>query len=139
MPTITISGIVRYASAPVGESPSPSGSAASSSTESEENHTADKIECSDIASVLSEKILSNFAREIKFERISYFVPTPSCRVDNPLIGGDCFCQVIEDGIGFPIHSFFCDVLDSYGIAPGNLTPLAWCHMAGMLMLRGDLY
>lgn len=95
---------------------------------------------SDIASLLTENTMPSFIKEHNLEGISYFIPTPECRVDNPPIGGTRFyTRVIEDGVGFPIHPFFCDVLDSYGIVVGQLTPLAWCHMAGMLLLWGDLY
>lgn len=48
-------------------------------------------------------------------------------------------MVIENGIGHPIHPFLCDILETYRIVPGQLTPLVWCHMAGMLMMLGDLF
>lgn len=37
-----------------------------------------------------------------------------------------------------IHPFIYDIPESYGIAPGQLTPRAWCHMDRMLMLWRDL-
>lgn len=52
-----------------------------------------------------------------------------------------FVRVVEDGVGFLIHPYSCAtcLIESYGIAPGQLTPLAWCYMGGFLMLWGDLF
>lgn len=42
------------------------------------------------------------------------------------------------GVGIPVHPFFISVLDSYGIAPSQITPVAWCHMMGTFLIWFDL-
>lgn len=91
-----------------------------------------------MCSSFTEKSLAQFVKDHKLKGVNSSFP-PN-RIDDPLIGGTSyFARVIEDGIGLPIHPFFYDVLESYGIAPGQLTPLAWSHMVGMLMIWEDLF
>lgn len=45
-----------------------------------------------------------------------------------------YTTVIEHGIGIPLHPFFIDVLDFYNLASAQLSPMAWCHMLGTLIL-----
>lgn len=102
--------------------------------------TPKRIMGSNVRSTMNERSLGKFEKDNRLKEIFYFVPTPQCRVDDPPIEGTCFyTRIIEDGVGLPIHPFFYDVLDSYGIAPGKMTPHAWCQMAGMLLLWGDLH
>lgn len=124
----------RYASSPVGESPSSS----SSSLEGEDRPSF--IPWPNIKSYFNESSLMDFVKEHKLLDILYFIPTPHYRIGDPQVGGTSFyARVIEDGINLLLHPFFCDILSSYGIASDQLTPLAWCQMAGMLMMWGDLF
>lgn len=112
-----IDSLSRYVSSPPGE-PSPS-SSSSSDGETRPSH----IPGLDIRSSFNEASLREFVQENKLSDIRYFIPTPYFQVSDPPIGGTGFyAHVLEDGIGLPIHPFFYEVLSSYGIAPGQLTP-----------------
>lgn len=72
-------------------------------------------------------------------RILYHVPEPCDRITSPPLDSTGFyATVITLGVDPPIHPFFISVLDSYGIAPAQLNPFAWCHMMGALFIWSDL-
>lgn len=82
------------------------------------------------------KTLVEFLKQHKLGNINYFVPTPDCRVDNPLIGGTSFfTRASKDGITFPIHPFFYDVLNrAQSINLSGFVSYGWHGDA-----LGDLY
>lgn len=104
----------RYVSSLSGDSPP------SSSSSLEEERRPIHIPGPDTRSSFIEATLVEFVHENKFSGIHYFIPSPHYRV------GDS--RVLKDGIGLLIHPFFYDILESYKIAPTQLSPLAWCHM-----------
>lgn len=123
--------VSRYASAPLEESPS---------SLSEEENRPSIIPRPDIRSSFNESSLMEFVREHKLSGIRYFIPMSHYRVGDILVGGTGFyARVIEDRIDLPLHPFFCDILESYGIAHSQLTPLVWCHMVAMLMKWGNVF
>lgn len=72
-----IDSVSRYASAPVGESPS------STSSSSEEENRPNFIPRPDIQSSFTESSLMKFVKEHKLSDIQYFIPTPHYRVSDP--------------------------------------------------------
>lgn len=56
----------------------------------------------------------------------------------PLDATGFYSRVLSVGVGVPIHPFFISILGSYGIAPTQINPVAWCHMMGVFLLWDDL-
>lgn len=54
--------------------------------------------------------------------------------------GHCvfYTTVIERGIGLPLHHFFIEILNFYNLAPAQVSPVAWCHMLGTLLIYRKL-
>lgn len=64
---------------------------------------------------------------------------PEDRINIPLddtVG--FYTQALVLGIGLPVHPFFISILDSCGIASGQLTHFVWCHMLGTYLIWDDL-
>lgn len=49
-----------------------------------------------------------------------------------------YSHMLGLGVGFPIHPFFESIVESYEIAPSELTPFVWCQMMGIYLLWSDL-
>lgn len=108
-----INSLSRYVSSLPNDSPP------SSSSSSEEESRPSHIPRPNTRSSFNEVSLREFVQENKLSGIRYFIPTPNCRVGDPPIGGTRFyARVLENGIALLIHPFFCDILESYKIAPG---------------------
>jgi hypothetical protein len=45
-----------------------------------------------------------------------------------------YVPALEAGMRVPLHPFFCDALDHFGIAPTQVAPNAWRIMAGFVVL-----
>lgn len=97
------------------------------------------VPVSEIASVLTKNSIKDLFRTHHVSGVSFRVPSPTERVNDPPSGYTGFyTRILELGIRPPFRRFFVRVLNSYGIAPAQLTPFAWCHMLGMLMLWRSL-
>ncbi|CAM0913023.1 unnamed protein product [Alopecurus aequalis] len=54
---------------------------------------------------------------------------------SPPPGAVClYAHALEAGMRVPLHSFFCDALAHFGIAPTQLAPNGWRIMAGFVVL-----
>lgn len=90
-------------------------------------------------STLTEETLLPLISYHQCRKVHIFMAEPKDQIHAPLRGCTGFySQALALGIGLPVHPFFILILGSYGIAPGQLTPFAWCHLLGTYFLWSDL-
>lgn len=93
------------------------------------------VHVSDIASVLTKNSIKDLFRTHHVSGVSFRVPSWTDRVNDPPSGYTGFyTKILELGIRPRFRRFFVRVLNSYGIAPAQLIPFAWCHLLGVLLL-----
>lgn len=90
-------------------------------------------------STLSKKALREIFWTPQSRGVLVHVAEDGDRIHDAPVGATGFySKMMCLGAGVPIHPFFISILDSYGIAPGQLTPFAWCHMMGVYYIWTDL-
>ncbi|KQK19308.1 uncharacterized protein LOC100827841 [Brachypodium distachyon] len=56
----------------------------------------------------------------------------------PPPGAVCvYAHALEAGVRFPLHAFFCEALNHFSLAPGQLTPNGWRILVGFVALCHD--
>lgn len=90
-------------------------------------------------STLTDEALLSLLNYPHCRKVQIYPAKSKDRINAPLVGCTGFySQAMVLGIGLPVHPFFISVLGSYGIAPGQLTPFAWCNLLGTYFLWLDL-
>lgn len=90
-------------------------------------------------STLTEENLLPLLNYPECRRVKIYPAKPKDLIHVPIISCTGFySQALVLGIGLPVHPFFISILGSYGLAPGQLTPFAWCNLLGSYFLWSDL-
>lgn len=93
----------------------------------------------DTQSTLTEETLLPLLNYPHCRKVKIYPTKPKDRIHVPIVGCTGFySQALALGIGLPVHPFFISVLNSYGLAPGQLTPFAWCNLLGTYFFWSDL-
>lgn len=86
-------------------------------------------------STFSKKSLKKLFDTPQFRGVHVYMANRKDRIHDASAGAMGFYPRMMDlGVGVPIYPFFISILESYGIAPGQLVPFAWCHMMGVYFI-----